>query len=446
MLKDDLDMSFNSIFSRTPVFSHRPIIRPFYTLSLQGNSGLLYNCRTFTSKGQPNADDEAEFDIARKWFTAFDVSTIPEKMAKTTFSASSGPGGQKTNKTSSKATTVWPMKSLESVMPKVIHRELLHSSYYVASSHSILIQCDSNRGQVDNKEETYRRLHEEIKRIYKASVPGVTPAEQKKKVEQLKAAGNAARLRMKKQHSDKKKSRKGSNARKERTKPLNVSATNVIDRGTRVRGCYINSTYTRYPEQHLDHFLKMFRQFTPVCCLVPEKNHSLGRQFRRRYAKVKFVGQKKVVEDLREWYRDFRPEKIPRKPAKITRESSKLTIEYPLDKLCVSMPATIQQKVRTSVFARDTDGHNGFLEISSDVKGDPARDAWETLGMVVHGAARTAIGGSKTYFHRMHPNVKESKLEALYTGLASGQKVNKLIIMQFKTWSSAPFEAVFGIR
>jgi peptidyl-tRNA hydrolase ICT1 len=70
-------------------------------------------------------------------------------------------------------------------MPKVIHRELLRSSYYVASSHSILIQCDSNRGQVDNKEETYRRLHEEIRRIYKASVPGVTPAEQKKKVEQL---------------------------------------------------------------------------------------------------------------------------------------------------------------------------------------------------------------------------------------------------------------------
>jgi hypothetical protein len=107
--------------------------------------------------------------------------------------------------------------------------------------------------------------------------------------------------------------------RKERTKPLNVSATNVIDRGTRVRGCYINSTTTntRYPGQHSDHFLKMFRKFTPVCYLVPEKNHSLGKQFRRGYAKGKFVGEKKVVEDLRKWYKDFRPENIPRKPAKI---------------------------------------------------------------------------------------------------------------------------------
>ncbi|PQE14407.1 peptidyl-tRNA hydrolase domain-containing protein [Rutstroemia sp. NJR-2017a BBW] len=178
-------MTFNSIFSRTLVFFQRPIIRPIYASSLQSNSALLHNCRTFTSKGQPNADDEAEFDAARKWFAAFDASTIPAKLSKTTFSASSGPGGQKVNKTSSKATTVWPMKSLESIMPKVIHRELLRSSYYAASSHSILIQCDSNRGQVDNKEETYRRLHEEIRRIYKASVPGVTPAEQKKKVEQL---------------------------------------------------------------------------------------------------------------------------------------------------------------------------------------------------------------------------------------------------------------------
>jgi hypothetical protein len=78
------------------------------------------------------------------------------------------------------------------------------------------------------------------------------------------------------------------------------------------------------------------------------------------------------------------------------------------------MPLTILKKVRRSVFAKDTDGHNaGFLEISSDVKIDPARDAWETLGMVLHRAARTSIPGSTSYFHRIHPNVNESKLEAL---------------------------------
>jgi hypothetical protein len=77
------------------------------------------------------------------------------------------------------------------------------------------------------------------------------------------------------------------------------------------------------------------------------------------------------------------------------------------------MPLAIQQKVRTSIFARGSNGHNDVFEIFSDIKGDRDSDAWDTLAMALHSAARAAIGGTKTSLHRMHPNMKETKLEAL---------------------------------
>jgi len=77
------------------------------------------------------------------------------------------------------------MSSLEHHVPKVLLRGLHDGRYYVASSDSIQIQCDSYRSQGDNKAETFRRLHGEIKEIYNRDVPGVTPPEQVAKLEQL---------------------------------------------------------------------------------------------------------------------------------------------------------------------------------------------------------------------------------------------------------------------
>ena len=88
-------------------------------------------------------------------------------------------------RTSSKATTIWPLSALEEYMPKVIHAGLRRSSYYVASSDSISIQCDVHRSQTKNKEETHDRLFEEVEQIFKTTIPGATSPEQKKKVEYL---------------------------------------------------------------------------------------------------------------------------------------------------------------------------------------------------------------------------------------------------------------------
>ena len=77
------------------------------------------------------------------------------------------------------------MASLERHVPSIILSGLRNGSYFVSSSESISIQCDSHRSQSENEAETHIRLHNEIKRIYKAKVPGVTSPEQAKKVEQL---------------------------------------------------------------------------------------------------------------------------------------------------------------------------------------------------------------------------------------------------------------------
>ncbi|PSS08971.1 hypothetical protein M430DRAFT_37115 [Amorphotheca resinae ATCC 22711] len=153
--------------------------------------------------------NEADLDAARRWFSNFNKNTIPESISRTTFSRASGAGGQKVNKTSSKATTVWAISSLQRYVPKVLISELRSCRYYVPSSDSISIQSDTSRSQTDNTEDTHRKLMEEIKQIYKKSVPGVTSPEQKERVDQLKKSENLARLKMKKRHGDKKKARSG---------------------------------------------------------------------------------------------------------------------------------------------------------------------------------------------------------------------------------------------
>ncbi|PVH87957.1 hypothetical protein DL98DRAFT_509474 [Cadophora sp. DSE1049] len=175
---------------------------------LRGQLSLIQNYRAYSSQFGNNSED-ADLDAAREWFERFNKSTIPAKMGQTTYSRSSGPGGQKVNKTSSKATTVWPLYALQGHVPKVLHQGLRDSNYYVASSDSISIQCDTTRSQTGNKEETYTRLHDEITRIYKRRVPGITSPEQKQKIEHLKKVENTVRLKIKKMHGDKKRSRSG---------------------------------------------------------------------------------------------------------------------------------------------------------------------------------------------------------------------------------------------
>ncbi|KAF7912237.1 uncharacterized protein EAF01_001258 [Botrytis porri] len=183
------------------------IVKPIYTPSLQirplFSRLTLSSCRPYSVQ----STDDIEFEVARIWYSNFNDSTISTKLAETTYSAAGGPGGQKTNKTSSKANTIWSMKKLDAILPLIISKGLRRGTYYVKNTDAIQIQCDSSRNRTDNKEETHRRLNEEIKRIYRTTVPGKASVQQQQRVKQLQTSANIARLKMKKQHGDKKKSR-----------------------------------------------------------------------------------------------------------------------------------------------------------------------------------------------------------------------------------------------
>ncbi|QSZ31147.1 hypothetical protein DSL72_000710 [Monilinia vaccinii-corymbosi] len=129
--------------------------------------------------------DEAEYEAARKWHSEFNDSTIPEKIAKTTYVHSGGAGGQKVNKTASKANTVWPMKELEAILPPIISKGLRRGTHYVKNADAIQIQCDSSRSRTKNQKETHQRLYEEVKHIYKTTVPGKASIEQQQRVKHL---------------------------------------------------------------------------------------------------------------------------------------------------------------------------------------------------------------------------------------------------------------------
>lgn len=78
--------------------SSSQIIKPIYTTSLQTRPLFArLNLQSGRSYSVQSTDD-IEFEVARKWYSNFNESTIPTKLAETTYSAAGGPGGQKTNK------------------------------------------------------------------------------------------------------------------------------------------------------------------------------------------------------------------------------------------------------------------------------------------------------------------------------------------------------------
>jgi peptidyl-tRNA hydrolase ICT1 len=68
----------------TPYFRARPLLP---SLDLPA-------CKSYSVQSTV----EAEYEVARKWYSEFNGSTIPRKIAKTTWVKSSGAGGQKVNK------------------------------------------------------------------------------------------------------------------------------------------------------------------------------------------------------------------------------------------------------------------------------------------------------------------------------------------------------------
>lgn len=150
-------------------------------------------------------------EAAKKWIESFQPASIPRASFDISYSRSSGPGGQKVNKTSSKATISlepfqWLNPKICSWIPSAILSQLqLKGLRYQTKAGGLLIQSDTHRCRDANTDECFRKLLLEIKQS--VFFEGETSAEDKEKWEKLAKARKERQKEDKKRQSEKRKSR-----------------------------------------------------------------------------------------------------------------------------------------------------------------------------------------------------------------------------------------------
>ncbi|KAI0424347.1 hypothetical protein F5Y09DRAFT_143255 [Xylaria sp. FL1042] len=185
-----------------------PLIRIFrLPSSLLSLRSPLVHLRKVRHQAHDLLFDPDDLEEARKWHASFNKDSLPK--AQTTYSRSSGPGGQHVNKTESKATSVWTVSELSKVLPKLMCLALRSSRYYFARHDSIIIHAQTHRSRTANTNENHEKFVDELIQIYHKQIPRPTSEKKIKKHEAAEKAFNQHRLKLKKQQTSKKASRKG---------------------------------------------------------------------------------------------------------------------------------------------------------------------------------------------------------------------------------------------
>ncbi|KAK6454081.1 uncharacterized protein RJT20DRAFT_65627 [Scheffersomyces xylosifermentans] len=154
---------------------------------------------------------EEEISKAKKWIDSFSAEQVPTEIFDVTYSRSSGAGGQKVNKTSSKATVSlephqWLNPQFCYWIPGPIRQQIATNKIrYETKKGGILIQSDTSRNRDVNADECFKKLIEEIKD--KTFFAGEVSEEDKQRWEAIREDVKEKRLFHKKKQSDKKKSR-----------------------------------------------------------------------------------------------------------------------------------------------------------------------------------------------------------------------------------------------
>lgn len=191
------------------ILSTLKVYSPIGVLNRRGILQILrFNSTTPSSSTNFSAK---EIETAKKWLENFTHTQIPRRLFNIGYSRSSGPGGQKVNKTSSKATVSleageWlsPQKCYWIPMP--IQEQLKTKKIrYETKDSGLLIQSDTFRSRDMNADECFKKLLGEVKsKIYFA---GEVSQEDKEKWQKLKVVSKERRLLDKKKHSEKKQNR-----------------------------------------------------------------------------------------------------------------------------------------------------------------------------------------------------------------------------------------------
>lgn len=99
---------------------------------------------------------------AKAWINSLNSSKLPKQHFNIIYSRSSGPGGQKVNKTSSKSTITL---SYLDWIPIEIRQQLIDRKFrYLNKSGSIVISSDETRNQQDNLELCFNKFCNELKK------------------------------------------------------------------------------------------------------------------------------------------------------------------------------------------------------------------------------------------------------------------------------------------
>ncbi len=180
---------------------------------------------------------ETEDDIKRRrqWLEAFEPLALSSTdgpahtSLSVSYARSSGAGGQHVNTTSSKAVVKLDLASAVGkglariagaqdggvpggaqdgwLLPSVSRRLRTHSPYYVSATHSLLLTSSRSRSAPQNLADALRKLHEHIRSVAAADLPGETSAEQRARVRRLQAQDKARTRASKERRGETKKGR-----------------------------------------------------------------------------------------------------------------------------------------------------------------------------------------------------------------------------------------------
>lgn len=143
----------------------------------------------------------------KEWLLSFTHYSIPRNHFTISYSRSSGPGGQKVNKTSSKATiSLQPFEWLSprfcSWIPAEVREQLRQKPLrYQTNTGGIVVQSDKFRCRESNTDECFRKLLAEIKAL--VVIKGEASAEAHEKWEKLAKARKERQMEAKKRQSEK---------------------------------------------------------------------------------------------------------------------------------------------------------------------------------------------------------------------------------------------------
>lgn len=144
---------------------------------------------------------------AREWLSKLEAKTVPSKLFVATYDRSSGSGGQNVNKVNSKCTLTLSNFSSCSWFPEEIRRQLLQKRfrYYAPKKDALVIQSDETRSREQNRRNCLDKLVKEVRNS--VHFVSETDASTKQKWSDFKRRANDDRLKDKKFHASKKKSR-----------------------------------------------------------------------------------------------------------------------------------------------------------------------------------------------------------------------------------------------